>query len=714
MNRISICISFLFISFNGWAQDQQPPKDSFYLLSPVEVKAIRLLAIAPFSKTNISAKELSKSNLGQDLPFLLNQTASVVVNSDAGNGVGYTGIRIRGTDATRINITLNGIPYNDAESQGTFFVDLPDLASSTGSIQIQRGVGSSTNGAGSFGGSINFSTNEVFKKAYASFNNSDGSFATWKNTLKAGTGLLGDHFTTDLRLSCINSNGFIDRASSDLKSFYLSSAYTGDRSSLRFNLLLGKEKTYQAWYGISQDDLDAGRRTLNYAGTEKPGSPYDNETDNYRQNHYQLFFNHRCNEKLSFSTALFLTSGKGYYEQYKAGDTYTSYNIPVNGISDFIRQLWLDNDFFGNTFSILYKGKKMETTLGGSLSRYNGKHFGELVWASQGLPEPRYRWYDLRAHKTDWNIFLKQQVSPGKGLHLFYDLQFRPVRYTIHGFRDNPSLQIHNQYNFFNPKAGISYVKNAWNYFISAAFASKEPNRDDFEAGMDQQPQPEHLFDLEAGTGWNNGSDHLSGTIYYMHYKDQLVLSGKINDVGAYTRTNIPESYRLGIELEGKYQLWTWMNIAGNITFSQNKVLHFSEFIDDYDMGGQQIKAYKRTDIAYSPSWIASSTVSFSLLPSLSLDILSKYVSRQYLDNTGDPGRSLDPFYVQDLRLEHSIHPKWAKDIQIIFQVNNLFNNKYEPNGYTYNYIYGGTLSVNNYYFPMAGINFIAGINLKF
>ncbi|HSU27220.1 MAG TPA: TonB-dependent receptor, partial [Chitinophagaceae bacterium] len=514
--------------------------------------------------------------------------------------------------------------------------------------------------------------------------------------------------------SRICSDGFIDRANSDLRSFYLSSAYLGDKSSLRFNMLMGKEKTYQAWYGISQDDLDAGRRSVNTAGTEKPGSPYDNETDNYWQNHYQLFFTHRCNENLSFNTALFLTSGKGYYEQYKAGETYTSYGLPGNGSSDFIRELWLDNDFFGNTFSVLLKGKKTASTLGGSVTRYNGKHFGELVWASQGLPQPRYRWYDLTAHKTDWNLFFKQQVSVSNDLHLFYDLQFRPVRYTINGFRENPLLKIHNEYNFFNPKAGVSYIKNKWNYFFSAALASKEPNRDDFEAGMDQQPIPERLIDLEAGTGWSGDADHFSGTIYYMRYKDQLVLTGKINDVGAYTRTNIPESFRLGIELEGKYQLCKWMNIAATMNASQNKVLNFAEFIDDYDMGGQQIKHYQRSDIAYSPSIVAGVAFSINILSSLSLDLLSKYVSRQNLDNTGVPGRSLDPFYVQDLRLEQKISPKWAKEINIIFQVNNLFNNSYEPNGYTYNYIYGGELSVNNYYFPMAGINFIAGLNIKF
>ncbi|MEI9808136.1 MAG: TonB-dependent receptor plug domain-containing protein [Bacteroidota bacterium] len=343
-------------------------------------------------------------NLGQDIPFLLNQTPSVVINSDAGNGVGYTGIRIRGTDATRINVTLNGIPYNDAESQGTYFVDLPDFSSSVGSIQIQRGVGTSSNGAGAFGGSINFSTNEVNKEAYAEINNSFGSFNTWKNTVKAGSGLLGEHFTVDARLSRINSDGYIDRAKTDLHSFYFSTAYLAARSSLRLNIFSGKEKTYQAWNGVPESDLKNGNRTINYAGTEKTGDPYNNETDNFQQDHYQLFFDHRFSESLVFNTAFFLTKGKGYYEQYKADEDYGDYGQPdpASGVTstDLVRQLWLKNNYYGNIFSLQLKNKLSQFTLGGGLTRFDNNHFGNIIWAQNGLSSPVVRWYDLDAKKN--------------------------------------------------------------------------------------------------------------------------------------------------------------------------------------------------------------------------------------------------------------------------------------------------------------------------
>ncbi len=727
MKRIAIPIISFMLCQHTMAQNNQqngpekePVKDSFYTLSPVEVKAIRAGENAPFTKTNLGKQEIAKANLGQDIPFLLNQTPSVVINADAGNGVGYTGIRIRGTDGTRINVTLNGIPYNDAESQGAFFVDLPDFSSSTGSIQIQRGVGTSSNGAGAFGASINFSTNEVNKEAYAEFNNSVGSFDTWKNTVKLGTGLLGNHFTTDFRISRISSDGFIDRASSDLKSYYLSAAYIGKNNSLRFNIFSGKEKTYQAWYGISEEDLKAGNRTINYAGTERPGEPYDNETDNYKQEHYQLFFNQMLSKKLSFNTAIFLTHGEGYYEQYKANEEYSKYGLtgPVSGsgpitTSDFIRQLWLDNDFYGNIFSFQYKDKSSQFTLGGGYTRYEGNHFGEVIWASNGLTGMG-DWYDHDALKTDLNIYFKQQTEFTKNWHLFYDLQYRRVKHNIDGFRDHPDLVRHNTFNFFNPKAGISYNKNGWKGYLSYSVANKEPNRDDFEAGILQQPRPEKLHDVELGVERSSRNYNWSATLYYMRYKDQLVLTGKINDVGAYTRTNIPESYRAGIELQGGVRPVSWFNASANLTLSRNKVNNFSEFIDDYDNGGQKINTYSSTNIAFSPDIVGGATISFLPVKNLELSLLSKYIGDQYLDNTENDSRKLNAFYVQDARVIYTFKKSWLKELNIIGQVNNVFGKKYEPNGYTFSYIAGGETVTGNYYFPMAGTNFIAGINVRF
>lgn len=700
------------------AQQKEPVKDSFYLLSPVEVKAVRASDAAPLTKTNLSKSAISKNNMGQDIPFLLNQTPGVVVNADAGNGVGYTGIRIRGTDATRINVTLNGIPYNDAESQGTFFVDLPDIASSTGSIQVQRGVGTSSNGAGAFGGSINISTNESSLLPYANINNSYGSFNTWKNTISAGTGIQNG-FSTDFRYSHISSDGYIDRAFSKLHSWYFSEAYTGKRGSVRLNVFTGKEKTYQAWYGVSEADLLAGNRRINYAGTEKPGTPYENETDNYTQTHYQLFLTRQFGKRFSFNTAFFLTRGKGYYEEYRADEDYSKYHLPypVNGpdttfTSDFIRQLWLDNYFYGNVFSLQYKNNRRQATLGGGITRYDGKHYGKVIWASNGLTGLD-TWYHLKALKTDATIYLKEQTQWMTHWYYFYDLQYRHVHYNIDGFRDNPDLMVRNRYDFFNPKAGISYIRNGWKGYTSFGIANKEPNRDDFEAGAAQQPLPERLYDWEAGLERSAKNYSWSAVFYYMSYKNQLVLTGKINDVGAYTRTNIAKSYRAGIELEGQWQVTAKWSVSGNLALSRNKVRDFQEYVDDYDNGGQKRNQYHRTDIALSPAVVGAGAINYKPIKQIELSWLAKYVSRQYLDNTQLESRSLDAFFVQDLRITFTPLLKTAPEVTLIGRVNNLFNVNYEPSGYTYSYIYGGAQTTENYYFPMAGINYMISLNIR-
>ncbi len=716
MKRICMfgCIVLTAIS----AQGQEVPRDSFYLLSPVEVRSVRASDLTPVTKTNIGKSTLGKLNLGQDIPFLLNQTPSVVVNSDAGNGVGYTGLRIRGSDATRINLTLNGIPYNDAESQGLFFVNLPDFSSSASSIQVQRGVGSSSNGAGSFGASINFSTNDANKAAYLELNNSAGSFNTWKNTIKAGTGL-HRHFTADFRLSQISSDGYIDRASSDLKSIYGSVAYIGEKNSLRLNVFSGKEKTYQSWYGVSEADLAAGKRRMNSAGTEKPGDPYENETDNYTQTHYQLFFNQQIKPSLHFNTAIFLTTGKGYYEQYKAGRDFAEFGLPypVNGNdttfeADFVRQLWLDNDFYGNTFSLQYNGPKTEATLGGAYTRYTGHHFGKVIWSSAVNISPR-KWYDLIAEKNDFNIFYKQQTRTGKYFSLYYDLQFRTLQYLISGFRNNPVLIVNNRFSFFNPKAGVVYRKNGWKAYLSYSIAGKEPNRDDFEAGNNRQPLAERLYDTELGIEQTKNKYNWSLTLFHMQYKNQLVLTGMINDVGAYTRTNIPKSYRAGIELQGAAHFCKWFNAAANLALSRNKVKQFTEYLDDYDNGGQKTFSYQEADIAYSPALVGSATFNFIPTKKIEISLMNKYVSKQYLDNTQQENRSLDAFFVNDLRGIYTFKGKKLKELSIIAQLNNLFNVKYEPNGYTFSYIYGGQTTTENFYFPMAGLNFMLGVNVR-
>ncbi len=716
MKKIIFTYFLLSIYFITPAQDTTRHKiNDTLMLENIEITSIRATDKAPFTKTNITKAEIEKNNLGQDLPFVLNQLPSVVVNSDAGNGIGYTGISIRGSDATRVNVTLNGIPYNDAESQGTFFVDLPDISSSLGSIQVQRGVGTSSNGAGAFGATINLSTNEVNKEKYIELNNTYGSFNSWKNTLKAGTGLLARHFTIDARISRISSNGYIDRATSNLKSFFISGAYINKNSSLRFNILSGKEKTYQAWYGVPENYLDSDR-TYNPAGTEKPGSPYNNETDNYTQTHYQLFYNKKINDNISFNTALFLTRGRGYYEEYRADQLYSDYGFPNYDTltsTDLIRRLWLDNYFYGGIFSAQYQKNKTHITLGGGWDEYDGKHYDIVTWATQGFPN-NYVYSNVPANKRDLNLYGKLLQNLGSGFSAFVDLQGRFVNYDIKGFEDNPGLRINKHYTFFNPKVGISLNRSNFQAYASYSIGAKEPNRDDFEAAANELPKPEILYDLELGLEKRNTTFTYGATLYYMNYHDQLVTTGKINDVGAYTRTNAPESYRLGVELQAGEKFTRWLSASGNISFSKNKIKNFTEYVDDYDNGGQIIYQYHNTNISFSPDEVAAATLNIIPIANSEISFQSKYVGRQFLDNTSHMSRSINPYYVQNVRLSYRLSTrKVFKAVNFIFEINNILNKKYESNGYTYNYFYGGALTVENYYFPMARANFLAAINIK-
>ncbi len=718
--KIFINLLLLFLIINICQAQEVKTWPDTTLLQPVEITAVRASEKNPVAKTTLYRKEIEKNNIGQDLPFILNQTTAVQVNADAGNGIGYTGIRIRGTDASRINVTLNGIPYNDAESQGTFFVDLPDFASSASSIQVQRGVGTSSNGAGAFGASINMNTNETEPKKSFSFISNAGSFQSFRNTLMLNSGLLGKHFVFSGRLSNISSKGYIDRAGSQLRSFYSSAAYIDDKTSVRLNIFSGKERTYQAWYGIDENTLSSNRK-FNSAGMEKPGEPYDNETDNYTQTHYQVFYNRQINRFWKTGVAFFLTKGKGYYEQYKAEQEFSAYGLPdyfdgTNTISttDLVRRLWLDNDFYGSIFSLQYQKEKTGLNIGGGWNQYDGKHFGEIINAKVSVSIPvNYRWYDLNAKKTDFNIYGKWTQQLDKHWQTYLDLQLRTIQYEINGFRNNPTVIANQSYFFFNPKAGITYSKNNRQFYFSYGQASKEPNRDDFETGLTARPKPEKLHDFETGLEQKNKNGAWGIHLYYMLYKDQLVLTGKINDVGAYTRSNIPSSFRTGIEIEGSRMISKWLSVKGNIAFSRNKVKNYTEYFDDYDNGGQQTKNYNSTNISYSPSVIGSGA--FTVLPfkNAEITLVSKYVSRQYLDNTGNRARSLSAYYVQDMRISYTKSFGKEKSIQLFIQGNNIFSEKYEPNGYTFSYIYGGTLNTENYYFPMATFNIMTGIGIK-
>lgn len=688
---------------------EQAYTDSIRNLPPLEVKAIRVSEQAPFAKTNLSKAQIALNNAGQDLPFILENTPSVVVHADAGIGVGYTGIRIRGTDATRINFTLNGIPYNDPESMGTFFVNIPDFSSSVNSIQIQRGVGTSTNGAGAFGASVNLMTNDYNPKSYLTLQNSGGSFNSLKNNVVFGSGLINNRFTIDGRMSSITSDGYIDRASSDLKSFFLSGTYWGDKSSLRLNVFSGKEKTYQAWYGVPQELL-ATNRTFNPAGTEKADAPYDNQTDNYKQTHYQLFYNKNIMGNWKWNTAFYLTTGRGYYEEYKAGVDYEDYQIDIenkiNVPADLVRRRWLDNRFFGQIAAISYVDSLNDVTIGGGWSVYDGLHFGTLPYLPTSLAPADYRYYDNDALKKEMNTYVKWERKLSNRFRSFIDLQYRFVNHQMNGFTKNTALEIERKFNFFNPKMGLTYQAKNIFYYTSVAVANKEPNRDDFEASVIEQPRREQLIDWETGLEFKKAKYAINANVYYMDYKDQLVLTGKINDVGAYTRTNVPRSYRAGIELQLRYSFNKKYSTSYSVTLSQNKIREFTEYIDDYDQYTQVAIQHKNTNIALSPSLTTNRTFNWKPNDKLSFFWTTKYTSIQFLDNTQNKNRILDAYFINDINAHWTIMNKAKFAMLLQVYANNILDVAYAPNGYTFSYIYDRTLTTSNNYYPMAGRNF--------
>jgi iron complex outermembrane receptor protein len=715
---IQLTVLVIFLCVEAKAQTKESKKDST-LLQSIEITAVRASASAPVSQKTISRKEIQKNNIGYDLPYILNMTPSVQISSDAGNGIGYTGIRIRGTDPTRINVTMNGIPYNDAESQGTYWVDLPDLASSVHSIQIQRGVGTSSNGAGAFGASININTNEIDTLRYLDFNPSFGSYNSYKASLIYNSGLLKKHWIFNGRVSQLGSDGYVERASSKLQSFYTSAAWINGKESFRINIFSGKEKTYAAWFGINQISLDTNRQ-FNPAGTEKPGAPYDNEIDNYQQTHYQSFYNHSFSDRLKFNLTGFLTTGKGYYEQYKADQALSDYGLApyIQGTdtifnSDLIRQLWLKNYFYGGLFSFQYSKDKTGVIFGMNWNQYDGNHFGRIVRTvvAGAVPE-NYEWYRHTAFKNEISGYLKWNHKFNKFWQTYADIQLRNISYRINGFRYNPDIIVDKKYLFFNPKAGITYERNGMKGYLSYARSAKEPNRDDFEAGVNETPSPEILNDFESGFEMKRKNYNWSVNAYLMKYKNQLVLTGKVNEVYAYTRTNIPNSYRLGVELEGQWQAHKKILLSGNFSLSKNKVRDFTEYIDDYDNGGQLVKKYSSSDISFSPAVIAAASVSFLLNPSLSLDFTGKYVGKQYLDNTSNEQRKLNDYLTQNARISYNTSKLKNTSITFFLQANNVFSKKYVANGYTFSYLYSGNFTTEKYYYPMATFNVMGGFSM--
>ena len=706
-NLLSLRLLSFFFSLNCLcAFSQEKPSDSTKVnsLDEVLVAAIRVDSKNPFSFTNLNKKEFKTRNLGQDIPILMNYLPSVVTTSDAGNGIGYTGIRVRGSDATRVNITINGIPYNDSESHGTYWVNMPDFASSLESVQLQRGVGSSTNGSGAFGASLNMLTDNFSKTSSGEISNSGGSFNSRKNTVKFSTGLMNNQFEIAGRLSVLKSDGYIDRASSDLKSYFLQGTYVGKTTLVKALVFGGKEKTYQSWNGIDAEIL-ANNRTFNSAGmfTDQFGNIrfYDNETDNYQQDHYQLHWNEKISEKWNTNLAFHYTKGKGYYENYKEDAAFTDYGLTPVGSevsTDLIRQKWLDNDFYGTTFSTNYKSEKLNLIIGGAYNKYEGTHFGKVIWARfASQSELGDRYYDDFATKTDANLFAKANFQLSKKISFYGDLQIRNVHYKANSLETG---LVNDNFSFFNPKAGFNYDLNSKNaIYFSFARANREPNRDDYSSGT---PKPEQLNDFELG--WRSISEKakFNITTYYMKYKNQLVLTGALNDVGAPLRENVGDSYRLGLEMDASIFISNKWILRPNIAFSKNKNQNYY-----FEKDGNLVN-FGNTNIAFSPNIVAGNCVTFAPSENLQFSVLSKFVGKQFMGNIDSENSELPSYFVNDLNISYEIQPKSVfKSVMFSLLVNNLLNVKYYSNGADYG---GGYV----YYFPQAGINFLAGISMKF
>lgn len=690
---------FLLLSIYSFSQETRSDSIKVNSLDEVLVSALRVTTKTPVSFSNLTKEEIRFRNLGQDIPILMNYMPSVVTTSDAGNGVGYTGIRVRGTDATRVNVTINGIPYNDSESQGTFWVNMPDFASSLQSMQLQRGVGTSTNGAGAFGASLNLLTDNYSKESSGEISNSFGSFNTQKHTVKFSSGLMNDHIEIGGRLSALKSDGFVDRGASDLKSYFLQATYVGKTTFIKALAFGGTEKTYQSWNGIDGETLNTNR-TFNSAGmfTDQNGNTrfYENETDNYKQDHYQLHWNERISNKWNTNFAIHYTKGSGYFENYQANASFSSYGLnPFENrtTTDLIRQKWLDNDFFGTTFSVNYKTKDLDFILGGALNKYEGSHFGKVIWARfASQSELGDRYYDDYANKTDGNVFAKANYQITEKLSLFGDLQFRRVNYQANGVQ--PTL-VNDNFNFFNPKAGFTYDINiSSSLYFSYARANREPNRSDYEGGS---VKPEKLNDFELGWRYQSEKVQFNSNLYYMAYKDQLILTGNLDDVGNPIRSNSEKSYRLGLEVDMTIALSDQFIIRPNFTLSNNKNLNLA-------VAGQN---YGTTHIAYSPSVIAGNIIVYKASKSLNIYLLQKYVGEQFMNNIELPAAKLANYFVNDLNVSYEIKPKSVfKSILVTGLVNNILDKKYVSNGYMYD--------VYPYYYPQAGINFLLGLSLKF
>ena len=715
--------NFLFLFFVTCLNSQEKLIDTLYgskqNLDEVIVSSMRVKYTSPVSHSNVTKDELSKKNLGQDLPILLNYLPSVVTTSDAGAGIGYTGIRIRGVSAQSTNITINGIPFNDPESHGTFWVNLPDFSSSIESLQVQRGVGTSTNGSGAFGASINILTDLVSELPYAEISNSFGSYNTRKHTIKFSTGKINQFFELSGRLSKIDSDGYVDRAYSDLKSYFLQATFQKGNTFLKGLSFGGHEKTYQSWYGLTMDQVKENRRQNPYT--------YENEIDNYKQDHYQFHWKQKLNPYWSANIGLNYTYGRGYFEQFRENDSVDTYSGIVisdvdqngneTGTADLIRRRWLDNDFYVFNSSFIYNKSRLSFSINSSYSSYTGDHFGEVIWARQFRKHSsiRDKYYKGLGKKIDLSFFSKVSYLFENNIEFFGDLQYRKINYKTSGITsDLINMRLDENYNFFNPKFGISYDLNPnSNIYLSFSKANREPSRSDYESNP--KIKPEELNDFELGLRYNRKSIKFNINAYFMHYNEQLVLTGALDDVGTPIRTNSGESYRLGLEIESEFKISDFIQFETNLSLSKNKNKEILSMVDG------SIYNYGKTNISFSPSIIFSNAIMFNPKDNLTFSLFSKYVGSQYMGNTDAVNSKLDSYFVNDLNVLLKLKPKQTfKTIIISGIVNNVFNEKYISNGYYYTYedtwsIPGQIKTLDGAgYYPQATRNFLIGLSLKF
>jgi iron complex outermembrane recepter protein len=706
-------------------------KPSAIMGSEVIVTATRAGEQSPTTYSMVTHKEIAQVNMGQDMPFLLQTSPSVVTTSDAGTGIGYSSLRIRGTDLTRINVTIDGIPLNDSESHGVWWVDLPDFASSAESIQIQRGVGTSTNGAAAFGASINIRSDDPQMSPYGEVNASAGSFDTYKMTFKAGTGLINNKWAFDGRFSKIHSDGYIDRAFANLYSYGLSGGYFGKNSIVRLTVFSGNEETYQAWDGVPSYLLKSDR-TYNGLGAyyDVNGNLqyYKNQTDNYLQTHYHLNWLQNISKYWNLTTALHYTRGYGYYEEYETDQAFSAYQLPDVIIgndtitaTDLIRRRFLDNHFYGFTFGLNFdNNSRLKATVGGAANYYDGKHYGEVTWSRIAVQfDNNYRWYENTGKKSEANLYARVSYQAAEKLNLYGDLQFRTIGYKIDGI-DNDLRDISQEhiYNFFNPKLGAYVDIDDQNHaYLSVAVANREPDRSALIDANPSRPYPtaERLYDTEAGYKFQGTICSAEANLYYMYYMNQLVLTGRINDVGDPVTENVSRSYRAGLELSAGIRLHRNLRWDINGTFSTNKINNFTEYIDNWDDYPNQVSnKLGTTDIAFSPSIVAGSILSWDSFKNFNVSLFSKYIGKQYIDNTSSNERKLDPYFTNDLLIRYNLNFKALKELGFSLKINNITNALYESNAWVYRYYSEGAYGVYDGYFPQAGINFLIGLDLKF